>query len=232
MTGEVSQSPQGNNERTQLTKLDFSLPQCRYESIARFENENGQPVLIRVSGHEKAAVEQYTSELRVDFEVLADEPSQFPEEEGRTSEKETEQPPSQGELTQKEERADQQSIQDLQIVIEAIEAEEIKLPVIRRFSLDPLIGNGVTHEYLFTDKTQADIKIIAHAGKVRAELFQGGKKVDSKVVDKILNSLPPEWTTLTRLVSPGASTNFKLKVTGMMSGSNYSLEKDVASRAG
>jgi hypothetical protein len=58
---------------TELISLEFCTPRPRYYSVARFENNKGQEFLVRVSGLDRQAVEQYTKNLNVFFEILPSE---------------------------------------------------------------------------------------------------------------------------------------------------------------
>jgi hypothetical protein len=222
MADKTIQSSEGKNERPALTPLDFSPLECRYESVAHYEYEKGKYVRIRVSGCHKTAVEQYIKELRINCEVIGYGSMQLSEEDRPTPEEETEQPVPQGELEQPDNPTDQQSTEDLEILIEGINAEGIESPAMVRLTLDPTINKDVSHTHPFKNNNQAFVTITAEEGKVAAELFQGQKSVNRKEVD-MLPGEPPNTAILTQKVVPPASTNFVLRVTGKMNGSEYTL---------
>ncbi|GEM_PF-5137882 len=195
-----------------LQSLKFSPLRCRHESIALYENEKEQRFLIQVRGLDKEAVERYIKELQLYLEVLPYKPLQSEEQLGE-----------QGKRTE-------QSIQDLEITIEAIQARDIKPPYILRFAIDPSIQNGVNQDYQFSDTTEARVTITAYGGTLAARLRQGNQIVNNATVD-VYSGLPDPQATLSPITQSNKSTSFSFIVTGMEDNSRYALNGDVVKSA-
>ncbi len=227
MADEASQLPEDRDKMAELTKLEFAPPKCRYESIAPFQNNKGQQFLVRVSGVDKAAVEQYIEELRAHFEVLPDESLQPLEQESPIQEAETEQPSLALEAELQDERTAQSSTQDLEIALEMVKAEGIKRPHLLNFRFFKSIGRtalGVIPDtYPFSDATEARVTIIASRGTISADLFQ--KSPSGLINVGSATVVAPNRATLKHKVN--AKTDFILTVKGADDKNAYQLTGDV-----
>jgi hypothetical protein len=68
--------PEMSDEKAKSSTLEFSPPECCYESIAHFMNEQGHQVIIRVSGFDESTVKLYTKQLSNKFAKVLPETEQ------------------------------------------------------------------------------------------------------------------------------------------------------------
>jgi hypothetical protein len=223
MANKANQLPEDRDKLPELTKLEFDHPICRYESTAPFQNNKGQQFLVRVSGVDKAAVEQCALDLLAHFEVLLDDPPQPLEQESLVQEAEIEQPSLALEAEPQDKTTAHRSTQNLEIALELVKVEGIKRPRFLNFSFFKSIGEtGLGDNYPFSDATEARVTIIAHRGTVSADLFKkspGFVKVDSATI------VAPKQATLKHKVN--ARTDFLLTVKGADDQNAYQVTGDV-----
>lgn len=227
MANKANQLPEDGDKLPELTKLEFDHPICRYESTAPFQNNKGQQFLVRVSGVDKAAVEQCALDLLAHFEVLPDEPPQPLEQESLVQEAEIEQPSLALEAEPQDKTTDQRSTQNLEIALELVKVEGVKRPRFLNFSFFKSIGEtgvgDLPDNYPFSNATEARVTIIANRGTVSADLFKkspvGYVKVDKATV------VTPKQATLKHKVN--TKTDFLLTVKGVDDQNAYQVTGDV-----
>jgi len=209
------------NPRDALSPLDFSPPECRYESSALFKNDMGQTLSVQVWGLDKAAVEQYTRELRASFEVAPVTPDQPPKEPPSKYAPKTEPQP---------EISDQPSPQDLDIELEVVETNGIEPPLVLRATLHPTIGLA-THRYqTMGDTDEIDVTVTVSGGSIRATLREGrcsqfGSLEDSGKGDVFIET--PEDNLIPLHGETSSAKRFCLRVKGENANNKYSYTSSV-----
>ena len=140
-----------SNNDQELKQLDFSKPICWCESTGHYTNAQGQEFELRVRGTNTDVVEEYIKAARVSFEVLPS-PGKLPENPE----------PSSQEYKEGQSRSEEElkSIElhpelDLEIAIEVVNAQGIKLPYVLNTVIDPPITGGATHNYVTTTNTKS-----------------------------------------------------------------------------
>lgn len=231
MAQEACQSPENRDENDELIHLEFSPPESRYESVGLFQNEKGQQFLIRVNGADKVAVERYTKDLRIHFEVFPDESMQPRQKENSVHQGETEQLLL-AEETNLQEQPSQQTTRNLEIAVEVSQSQGIERPHLLKFSVDHSMDRDIAdtlalkippHSYPFSDATEARVTIIARKGTLSANLFKISQSrrigVDNATV------AAPHQATLTHRVD--RKTDFLFTVDGVDDSNSYRLKGDV-----
>ena len=179
MAHEDNQSIENGSEKAEFSPLDFSFPQCRYESTARLTNSQGQQFIIRVNGFNKAAVEKYSRELRIYFNVLSDT-STLPLQQDESEPK--------GDRTNPEFSSNQNL--DLNLDIEVIGSGDIPPVFETIFPLEFSVEQGELLKFRseITKKISINISV---AGTIKAELvrLRDGKLVDKAELNTFQNPL-------------------------------------------
>jgi hypothetical protein len=209
-----------------LTSLEFSqLEHCypQYNSVARFKNDKGQEVVVRVSGLNQAIVEQYTRSIRAYFEVSPQKSSQLKYDPILIPQGNNEQPLVIGNDIHLEGNVEPLLTNSIAVVLEVDKAQDIEFPKLWNFQLNhaiesiPIDGGNLQEidvRYEFPPgRPQVDIKV--SEGSVYVQLFQvkgsNSELVDAKSVSANDKGQPIRLTTRDN-VSPG--TYFIIQVTG------------------
>lgn len=213
---------------TELISLEFCVPKSRYYSVARFKNNKGQEFLVRVSGLDRQAVEQYTKNLNVYFEILPSE-SILPQPDTISkSEEDTELALLAGEALDIEGTVEPLSTNSIEIVVEVAKAQNIGIQNELNFNIRntieqiPIDGGSskiVVDNSPLRRAGKPSVTVQVSEGKVFVQLFQGSREVASAEVsaeDKIKDLVPPNDVNF--------GTRFSIKVTGLdTSRSQYSI---------
>lgn len=172
---------------SELKYLEFSTPEPRYESFASFENEKGQQFIIRVRGCDRAAVEQYTSNLSayLELELLPNESIQRPQEESFMPEGEAEQLLLQEETIPLEQIITPQSTRDIEVAFKVAKASDIKKPHLLNFRLGdiqevPINEGDSPQRTIYQIGKKPKVEVNVSAGKVRFELVEVEAKSGKK----------------------------------------------------
>jgi hypothetical protein len=211
---------------TELISLEFCTPRPRYYSVARFENNKGQEFLVRVSGLDRQAVEQYTKNLNVSFEILPSE-SILPQPDTISkSEEDTELALLAGEALDIDGTVEPLSTDSIKMVVEVAKAQNIELQNsfnfdIRNTILRPI--DGGSSEIVVSNKSfrrfgKPRVAVHVTAGQVFVQLLQGSIEVASAEVSA------KETTELIPANDVNLGTLFSIKVTGLgTSRSEYNI---------
>ncbi len=220
----------------ELSKLKFSSPATRYESIAKYENPKGQQFLIRVSGSSKTEVEQRTKNLRVFLELSTVEPEEYPSNIGVIFEPATETTLSQDMSEFKENESKESTIGEREFSIKVAAVQDIEQP----YKLKLSFANNFPDRTINDDRLRLADGLIAYTNQVKAEITVSPGKATFSLYEALTEQGPwkpvktieipdPVSNSITRPLNyPEAVTNmtnkryFKLMVKGDP-GSDYTI---------
>ncbi|MBD2538187.1 hypothetical protein [Coleofasciculus sp. FACHB-SPT36] len=212
---------------TELISLEFCAPKPRYCSVARFENSKGQEFLVRVSGLDRQAVEQYTKNLNVYFEILPSESILTQPDTISKSEEDTELALLAGEALDIEGTVDPLSTDSIEMVVEVANAQNIELQNSFNFNIRNTIEerdiDGGSSEIVVSNSSfrrfgKPRVAVHVTAGQVFVQLLQGSIEVASAEV------LANETGELIPANDVNLGTRFSIKVTGLgTSRSEYNI---------
>jgi hypothetical protein len=212
---------------TELISLEFCTPRPRYYSVARFENNKGQEFLVRVSGLDRQAVEQYTKNLNVSFEILPSE-SILPQPDTISkSEEDTELALLAGEALDIDGTVEPLSTDSIKMVVEVAKAQNIGIQNSLNFNIRNTIErrdiDGRSSEIVVSNRPlprfgKPRVAVHVTAGQVFVQLLQGSIEVASAEV------LAKETRELIPANDVNLGTLFSIKVTGLgTSRSEYNI---------
>jgi hypothetical protein len=202
---------------TELISLEFCTPRPRYYSVARFENNKGQEFLVRVSGLDRQAVEQYTKNLNVSFEILPSE-SILPQPDTISkSEEDTELALLAGEALDIDGTVEPLSTDSIKMVVEVAKAQNIGIQNSFNFNIRntiqrPIDGGSseiVVSNSSFRRSGKPRVAVQVTEGQVFVQLLQGSIEVASAEV------LAKETRELIPANDVNLGTLFSIKVTGL-----------------
>jgi len=202
---------------TELISLEFCTPRPRYYSVARFENNKGQEFLVRVSGLDRQAVEQYTKNLNVSFEILPSE-SILPQPDTISkSEEDTELALLAGEALDIDGTVEPLSTDSIKMVVEVAKAQNIGIQNSFNFNIRNTIQrpiDGGSSEIVVSNKSfrrfgKPRVAVQVTEGQVFVQLLQGSIEVASAEV------LAKETRELIPANDVNLGTLFSIKVTGL-----------------
>lgn len=177
MVLEDNQSFESGKNKSELPALDFSIPQGRYESTASFTNTEGQKFILRISGLDRAAVEKYSKELQVYFNVLPSAPNfSLPDEQSQP----------------KEEKVAQPSKPEINIDIELV--EQIKKPDYTEgaFGDELFIDEDKDIRFIFNPSPNFEISFrVEGSVNIIITRIRDGKKVYEKTLNSTTSPMPP-----------------------------------------
>lgn len=208
---EDNQAFESGKEKAEFPTLDFSIPQVRYESTASFTNTEGQKFTIRVSGLDIAAVEKYSKELQVYFNVLPGAPIfSLPDEQSQP----------------KEEKVDQPSKPEINIDIELV--EQIKKPDYTEgaFAEELTIDEWEDITFIFNPSPNFEISFSVEGSvNIKITRIRDGKEVYKKTLNSTISSTPINPNKNFR--DNDKSKGFKMVVNGNKNDSRFFFNSNV-----
>jgi hypothetical protein len=193
--GTNQQQNQGKEDGA-LEALEFSDPECVYESSAIYENpQTGHRFKVTTSSRDEESLRNFhEAEIQLWLEVKPGDTSQPPEldPEVKVYEDEDEEEPA------------------VTFEIDVLDAGEIEPPYIVAFSIDPSINNAnrtSPQYYSFYSTRWIRVNLHADQGNMNARLRRGSRSKQS-------NFANPGVTHTALTDGAGSPTTFRLSITG------------------
>lgn len=233
---------------TELTKLNFTSPITRYESIAIYENSKGQKFLIQVCGCDKHEVEKHSENLLVFLEFSTLSSQELPQNVTSVDDETTNQPSDMEVLEFLENKAKQDVTNALEISLELPEihkndkihnikfafANNMPEVILPDDNPQPVPVTNTSTNYILGPLNQVQAIITVRKNGATFSLWKARKKntpeKDWIFVDKVSVEVEPNSLKIIKTLprhSPHIAINgykyFKLIVDGK-TGTDYSVK--------